>query len=331
MLRGPVSRRYFVSLLASGAVAWPLAARAQQPTLPVIGLLVPGSPQSDAFRVAAFRRGLAGTGYLEGQNVAIENRWAENQYQRLPALAADLVSRRVAVIAAFGNAPTIAAKAATSSIPIVFEIGDDPVRLGLAASLARPGGNATGVTFLGGELVAKQFEVLHEAVPKAAVVGMLENPTNPNTPAVRKDMQRAADALGQKLIIATATVESDLPTAFDELVRQRTEALVVRSDALFNARPQQLVALAARHSLPAIYPLRDFVAAGGLMSYGASLVDALRQVGDYTGRILKGEKPAELPVMQSTKVMLVINLKTAKTLGLTFPITLLGRADEVIE
>ena len=325
-----IRRRKFLATLGGAVVAWPLAAPAQQPALPVIGLLVPGSPQSDAFRVAAFQRGLAGTGYLEGQNVAIENRWAENQYQRLPALTADLV-RRVAVIAAFGNAPTIAAKAATSSIPIVFEIGDDPVRLGLAASLARPGGNATGVTFLGGELVAKQFEVLHEAVPKAAVVGMLENPTNPNTPAVRKDMQRAADALGQKLIIATATVESDLPTAFDELVRQRTEALVVRSDALFNARPQQLVALAARHSLPAIYPLRDFVAAGGLMSYGASLVDALRQVGDYTGRILKGEKPAELPVMQSTKVMLVINLKTAKTLGLTFPITLLGRADEVIE
>jgi putative ABC transport system substrate-binding protein len=324
-------RREFITLLGGAAVAWPLAARAQQPAMPVIGLLVPGSPQSDAFRVAAFQRGLAGTGYLEGQNVAIENRWAENQYQRLPALAADLVSRRVAVIVAFGNAPTIAAKAATSSIPIVFQIGDDPVRLGLAASLARPGGNATGVTFLGGELVAKQFEVLHEAVPKAGVVGMLENPTNPNAPAVRKDMQRAADALGQKLIIATATVESDLPTAFDELVRQRTEALVVRSDALFNARPQQLVALAARHSLPAIYPLRDFVAAGGLMSYGASLVDALRQVGDYTGRILKGEKPAELPVMQSTKVVLVINLKTAKTLGLTFPITLLGRADEVIE
>jgi putative ABC transport system substrate-binding protein len=308
-----------------------LAARAQQSARPAVGLLLGGSPEADAFRVDAIRQGLKETGYLEGHNVALEYRWAENRYDRLPALAADLVRRQVTVLAAIGNAASRVAKAATTTIPIVFEIGTDPVEFGLVTSLARPGGNLTGVTFLGGSLAPKQFEVLHETVSGAEAIGMLENPTNPNTEDVRRDVQAAADALGRKLIVARAVVENDIEMAVASLARQRIGALLVRSDVLFNGRPEILVALAARHRLPAIYPLREFALAGGLMSYGASLRDALRQTGVYIGRVLKGEKPADLPVVQSAKVELVINLKTAKTLGLTVPLPLLGRADEVIE
>ena len=324
-------RREFITLLGGAAAAWPLAARAQQPAMPVIGMLQGGSPEADAFRVEAVRQGLKEAGYVEGQNVAIEYRWAENQYERLPALAADLVRRQVTVFVAVGNAAARAAKAATATIPVVFEVGIDPVIYGLVASLARPGGNLTGVTFLGAELTAKQFEVLHETVPKAAVIGMLENPTNPNADAVRKDMRAAAHALGRELIIGAAVVESDIERAVASLAQQGIGGLLVRTDVLFNGRPKLLVGLAARHALPGMFPLREFPLAGGLMSYGASLRDALWQTGVYVGRVLKGEKPADLPVMQSAKVELVINLKTAKALGVTIPLTLLGRADEVIE
>jgi putative tryptophan/tyrosine transport system substrate-binding protein len=326
-----IGRREFITLLGGAAAAWPLAASAQQPAMPVIGMLQGGSPEADAFRVEAVRQGLKEAGYVEGQNVAIEYRWAENQYERLPALAADLVRRQVTVFVAVGNAAARAAKAATATIPVVFEVGADPVTYGLVASLARPGGNLTGVTFLSGELAAKQFEVLHETVPKAAVIGMLENPTNPNADAVRKDMRAAAHALGRELIIGAAVVESDIERAVASLAQQGIGGLLVRTDVLFNGRPKLLVGLAARHALPGMFPLREFPLAGGLMSYGASLRDALWQTGVYVGRVLKGEKPADLPVMQSAKVELVINLKTAKALGVTIPLSLLARADEVIE
>jgi putative ABC transport system substrate-binding protein len=325
-----VRRRHFITLLG-GAAAWPLAARAQQQALPVIGMLLGGAPQADAFRVDAVKQGLRDAGYVEGQNVAIEYRWADQQYDRLPSLAADLVRRPVAVIAAIGNAAAVAAKGATDTVPVVFEIGADPVSYGLVAGLARPGGNMTGVTFLGGVLVSKQLEVLHETVSGSAIIGMLENPSNPNSELVRKEVQAAADTLGRKLIVARTMLEGDIAPGVATLVQQHVGGLLVRSDALFNGRPEQLVALAARYRLPAIFPLREFATAGGLMSYGASLRDALRLVGLYVGRILKGEKPGDLPVQQSSKVEFVVNLKTAKALGLTMSLPLLGRADEVIE
>jgi ABC-type uncharacterized transport system substrate-binding protein len=326
-----IGRRDFITLLGGAAAAWPLAARAQQAAMPVIGILSGGSQHAGRFRLAAIQRGLNATGFVEGQNVAFEYRSAEGRYERLPQLAVELAGRRPAVIVAIGNTATVAAKAAITTIPIVFETSVDPVEHGLVASLARPGGNLTGVTILAANLIAKQFELLHEAVPKAAALGFLENPTNSNAGAIRKEAQAAAHALGQKLVIAEAVVESDFDTAFSTLERQRVEALLIRSDALFNDRPQQLAALAARHKLPAIHPLRDFAMAGGLMSYGTSLTDALREVGVYAGRILKGETPADLPVQQSAKVELVMNLKAARALGVTFPLWLLGRADEVIE
>jgi ABC-type uncharacterized transport system substrate-binding protein len=325
-----MKRREFITLLG-GAAAWPLAARAQQPAMPVIGVLGGGSGSAGTFRIAAIKQGLKEAGYVEGQNVAIEYRWADDQNSQLPGLAAELAARQVMVIVAMGNAAALAAKTSTATIPIVFSVGSDPVQYGLVASLARPGGNVTGVTFLGGELPAKQLEVLHEAVPKSAIIGMLENPTNPNSDAVRANVGAAADSIGRKLVVAKAILERDIEPAFTTLVQQGIESLLIRSDGLFNDRTEMLVALAARHALPTIYPLPEFVLAGGLMSYGASLRDALRQAGLYTGKILMGAKPADLPVMQAVKVELAINLKTAKTFGITFPLSLLGRADEVIE
>jgi putative tryptophan/tyrosine transport system substrate-binding protein len=324
-------RREFIMLLG-GAAAWPLVARAQQPALPVIGFLSSGSRQFDALRLAAFRQGLNETGYVEGRQVASEYRWAEEHYDRLPALAAELVLRQVAVIVALGSPPAaLAAKAASTTIPIVFNIASDPVRLGLVASLNRPGGNVTGVTSLASMMVAKQFEMLHETVPKAMVIGFLVNPNNPNAETDIREAQEATHTLGLQLHILNASTEREIDTAFTTLTQKGAGAVVVVSDGFFNSRPDQFAALAARHALPAIYAFREFAWAGGLMSYGTSLTDATRQVGVYAGRILKGEKPADLPVQQATKVELYINLKPAKALGITFPLSLLGRADAVIE
>jgi putative ABC transport system substrate-binding protein len=326
-----MQRRHFITLLG-GAATWPLAARAQQPTMPVIGFLSTGSPQSDAFRVAAVRQGLIQAGYVEGRNAAFEYRWAEDHYERLPALAAELVRREVAVIAAIGGITSaVAAKSATATIPIVFEIGGDPIKLGLVASLSRPGGNITGVSFLVGTLAAKQFEILHETVPKVALIGFLVNPTIADAETQTKNALAAAETLGQKLLVVQARTDSELETAFVTLIQQRAGALIVGGDPFFSSRPDKLVKLAAHQKIPTIYFLREFVVAGGLMSYGASINEALRIVGLYAGRILKGEKPADMPVQQSTKVELVINLKTAKALGLNISLPLIGRADEVIE
>jgi putative tryptophan/tyrosine transport system substrate-binding protein len=325
-------RRDFIRGIAYSATAWPLTATAQQATNPVIGFLSIGSPPFDAARLAAFRLGLSETGYVEGRNLAAEYRWAEGHNDQLPALAAELVRRPVALIAAIGGpAPALAAKAATTTIPIVFTIPGDPVRQGLVESLNRPSGNLTGISNLAGVVVAKQLEVLHQTVPKAALIGLLVNPTNPTVDFYTKDTVAAAEAIGQKLLVAKAASETDLEAAFAMLAEQHAEALLVPSDALFNSIPNEIVALAARHALPAIYAYSEFARAGGLMSYGVSFGDPFRQTGIYAGRILNGEKPADLPVMQGTKVELIINLKTAKTLGITMPLPLLGRADDVIE
>jgi len=324
-------RREFVTALG-GAIAWPLTVRAQQPSMPVIGFLSARSPDESSHHVRAFREGLSATGYIEGQNVAIQYRWAEGRYVRLPVLASELVAQRVSVIAATGgNVSGLAAKSATSVIPIVFIVGDDPVKLGLVPALNHPGGNVTGMSVFTTELGTKRLEVLNELVPKGAGFGLLINPNYEGAVSEARNVQTAAHAFGRPIIILNASNEHEIDAVFASLADHKVKGLMVDADALFVSRRDQLVAQAARYLIPAIYDLRDFVVAGGLMSYGASLTDAYRQVGMYTGRILKGEKPADLPVQQAVKVELVVNLKTAKALNLTFPITLFGRADEVIE
>jgi putative ABC transport system substrate-binding protein len=324
-------RRVFIALLG-GMAAWPLGVRAQQPTMPVIGFLGPGSAESDAYRVAAFRQGLNASGYVEGQNLTIEYRWGEGHYDRLPAMATDLVHRQVAVIAASSTPAVLAARAATTTIPIVFEVASDPVKLGLVASLNRPGGNITGVTQLAEEVGPKRLELLHELLPAARVIALLVNPTEPALaePQTRAALS-AAHALGFELHVLNASSEPDFDAVFANLIRLRASGLVIGGDAFFTSRSKQLAALAIHHAMPAVYQWREFAAAGGLMSYGSNIIDTHRLAGALAGRILKGDKPADLPVQQATKVELYINLKTAKALGITFPLTLLGRADEVFE
>jgi putative tryptophan/tyrosine transport system substrate-binding protein len=322
-----MNRREMMALLG-GAAMLPVAARAQ--SMPVIGFLS-GGLAIDRRNVDPFRRGLKEAGYIEGQNLVIEFRFAESQYDRLPALAAELTSRQVAVVTTGDTASALAAKAATTTIPIVFLLGADPIKVGLVASLNRPGGNITGVSFLANSLPAKLFELLHQAVPNATWVGALVNPTNPNFQPDMREVQVAADSLGSKLFVVKASTESEIETAFAAAVQQRVAGLYVDLDPFLSSRLPQIAALTARHGLPSIYGQREYAAAGGMMSYGASISDASRQAGVYVGRILKGEKPADLPVQQSAKVELIVNLKTARALGITVPLALLTRADEVIE
>jgi putative ABC transport system substrate-binding protein len=328
-----IGRRDFITLLGGAAAARPLAARAQQTAMPVVGFLSAEWPGLTAERMRAFQQGLSETGYVQGRNVAIEYRWAEGHNDRLPALAAELVRRQVTVIVAAGSTPaTLAAKAATTTIPIVFYLGADPVDIGLVTSLSRPGGNLTGVVTLNAEVSAKRLELLHELVPTSTTVALLINPTSPTlAETITRDLRAAAEKFRLQLHILHASSESEFDTAFATLVQLRAGALVIAADALFNSRSEQLAALTVRHAVPAIYQYREFVSAGGLMSYGTNVVDTYRPLGVYTGRVIKGEKPAELAVQQATKLELIINMKTAKSLGLTIPLPLLGRADEVIE
>jgi len=327
-----MQRREFITLIGGATVAWPLTALAQQSVVPVIGYLGAESPAAFASRVRAYRQGLAEAGYAEGRNVAIEFRWAEGQHNRLAALAADLVARQVAVIVAPGGAPAaLAAKSATTTIPIVFEMGADPVAIGLVDSLSRPGGNLTGVTSLSVEVTPKRLEFLHELIPPAGLVAALINPTSPTADSQTKNLQALARARGLQLEVLQASSERDFDGVFATLSQLRTAGLVFASDTLFGTHGEQLALLTVRHAVSAIHQSRDFTTAGGLMSYGGSFFESHRQAGIYTGRIINGDKPADLPVQQVTKVEFFINLKTAKNFGVTFPISLLGRADQVIE
>jgi putative tryptophan/tyrosine transport system substrate-binding protein len=323
-------RREFMALIG-GAAAWPLTARAQQQAMPVVGYLESRSQSGDAPFRAAFHQGLNEAGYVEGKNVIIEYRWAEFQYDRLAALARELISRRVSVLFAATLQSARAAKAATATIPIVFAIGSDPVEFNLVASFNRPGGNVMGARWLGTSLAAKQLELLHEVTPKSARIAAIINQTNPASDSVAKDLEQAARLLGLQIVILNASNERDVSAAFASLDKHQVDGLLISGDVFLTEQRQQLVDLAAQHALPAIYPFSEFVKAGGLMSYGGSYAGGYRQAGNYTGRILDGEQPADLPVIQATKVELAINFKTAKTLGLTFPLSLLGRSDEVIE
>jgi putative ABC transport system substrate-binding protein len=325
-------RRKFITLLGGASVGWPLVTRVQASAAPVIGLLALSSRDTYGYALDAFRRGLGETGYVEGRNVAIEYRWADTVIDRLPALATDLVREQVTVIAAVGGlAAARAAKAATNTIPIVFTLGGDPVRLGLVASLNRPGGNATGMSLFSADLLTKRLEVARDLLPDLTLAAVLMNPTSPEYDSDLEEFQRAAQAIGQPVLVLNAATANDFPAAFETLSQKRARALLIMTDVLFNSRRDELVALAARYSVPMIHFLREAVDAGGLMSYGASIPDLYINIGRYTGRVLKGEKPADLPVLRPTKIELVINLKTAKALGLTVPLTLLARADELIE
>jgi putative tryptophan/tyrosine transport system substrate-binding protein len=325
-----MKRREFIGLLGGASLVWPLATRAQPPAMPVIGLL--SGTGRDVGPFSAISQGLNEAGYVEGRNVTIEYRWAEGQFDRLPALAADLVRRQVAVIVSIqGAAAALAAKAATATIPIVFSIGGDPVKFGLVSSFNRPGGNATGTSFLVNTLGAKRLELLHEGVPSAALIGLLVNPNNPASASETSDVRTAARTLGLQTYVQNASNDHEIDAAFANFVQHHVDAVTFAADAVLTAQRDQLIALAVRHALPTMYFVREFADAGGLMSYGGHITEAYRLAGAYAGRILKGEMPADLPVQQVTKVELILNLKTAKMLGLTFPITLLGRADEVIE
>jgi putative ABC transport system substrate-binding protein len=326
-----MKRREFITLLGGAAAAWPFAARAQQPSMSVLGLLSGGTADGSTSYIAGLQSGLAENGYVEGRNIIIDYRFAEGHFDRFPTMATELVSRHVNVIAAFTPFAARAAKTATTDIPIVFAIGSDPVKLGLVASFNHPGGNLTGVNFFANSLEAKRLVLFHELVPKAALLALLVNPNNADAAAQLDDLQAAAQTIGQKIIIQNARSEDEIEAAFATLVQRRAEALFIVADAFLANRRNQLVALAARHAIPTMYFSRDFADVGGLMSYGTSIVEAYRQTGMYVGKILKGAKPADLPVVQPTKFELVINLKTAKALGLDIPAQLLARADEVIE